>query len=86
MKKINSKLFKLAMSKFATGVTIVTLNNKGLFTGKTVNSFASLSLDPSLVLFSLDKNSSSLNNYKKAKYLGINILSYRQKNYLKLLF
>ena len=55
MKKINSALFKKALSKFATGITIITMSQKENFLGKTVNSFASLSLNPPLVLFSLDK-------------------------------
>ena len=79
MNKINSNLFKLAMSKYATGVTIITINNKEKYFGKTVNSFASLSLKPPLILFSLDKKSSSLNIFKKSSFFGINILSKNQK-------
>jgi len=87
MKKINSNLFKLAMSKYATGVTIITINNKEKYFGKTVNSFASLSLKPPLILFSLDKKSSSLNIFKKSSFIGINILSKNQNklsNYFSL--
>jgi len=80
MKKDNLNLFKLGLSKFATGVTIITINAGKNFVGKTVNSFTSLSLNPLLVLFSLDKKSSSLNLYKKANYIGINILSNKQKD------
>ena len=79
MKKNNLKLFKSALSKFATGVVIISINTDKEFVGKTVNSFASLSLSPPLVLFSLDKESSSLQLYKKANYIGINILSNNQK-------
>ena len=79
MKKINSKLFKLAMSKFATGVTVISINKNHEFIGKTVNSFAALSLDPPLVLFSLDKKSTSLKKYTNCKNIGINILSKKQK-------
>ena len=79
MKKININYFRESMSKFATGITVITLNKNGIYIGKTVNSFASLSLKPPLVLFSLDKKSSSLSDYKKTKYLGINILSNKQK-------
>ena len=79
MKKININLFKESMSKFATGITVITLNKNNIYIGKTVNSFASLSLKPPLVLFSLDKKSSSLNEFKKTKFLGINILSNKQK-------
>ena len=80
MKKNNSKLLKLALSKFATGLTVISINTGKEFVGKTVNSFASLSLNPPLVLFSLDKKSTSLQLYKKADYIGINILSNSQKD------
>jgi flavin reductase (DIM6/NTAB) family NADH-FMN oxidoreductase RutF len=78
--KMNITLFKNALSTFATGVTVISINIKNVYIGKTVNSFASLSLNPPLVLFSLDKKSSSLKNFLKSKYLGINILSKKQKN------
>ena len=78
MKKINKDLFKKAMSKFATGDTIVTINKKGNYIGKTINSFSSLSMNPPLVLFSIDKKSSSLIDFKKANYIGINFLSDKQ--------
>ena len=79
MKKINTKIFKESMSKFVTGITVITINKDNLFIGKTVNSFTSLSLKPPLIIFSLDIKSSSLKKYKKAKFIGINILSKKQK-------
>ena len=79
MKKINSSLFKSVMSKFVTGVTIITIKNNNNYIGKTVNSFASISLNPPLVLFSLEKKSSSLKDYVKSPFFGINILSRNQK-------
>ena len=79
MKKINSYLFKSAISKFATGVTIITINNNNNYIGKTVNSFASISLNPTLALFSLEKKSSSLKSFAKSSFVGINILSKNQK-------
>ena len=83
MKKINSYLFKLSMSKFATGVTIITINNKDKYIGKTVNSFSALSLSPPLILFSLDKKSSSILKYKSSSFIGVNILSKKQINISK---
>ena len=83
MKKINSTLFKKSLSKFTTGVTIITINKDGVMLGKTVNSFAALSLKPPLVLFSLDKKSSSIEKYLNAKNIGINLLSNKQKNISK---
>ena len=79
MKKINSFLFKSAMGKFITGVTIITINKNNNYIGKTVNSFASISLNPPLVLFSLGKKSSFVKNYVKSSFFGINILSKKQK-------
>ena len=80
MKKINSISFKKAMGKFVTGVTVISINSNNIYVGKTVNSFASLSLNPPLVLFSLDKKSFSLTKFKKSKFIGINFLSNKQKN------
>jgi len=80
MKKINLNLFKSSVNKFATGVTVVTINKKNEHVGKTVNSFASLSLSPPLVLFSLDKKSTSLIDYINSDFIGINILSKKQKH------
>ena len=52
----DSLAFRQAMGRFATGVTVVTTRNgAGENCGVTVNSFASVSLDPPLVLFCLDK-------------------------------
>jgi len=52
---INSDDFKKALSKFATGVTVVTTLYEGKPIGMTASSFSSLSLDPSLILVSLSK-------------------------------
>lgn len=71
--------FKKTLSKFATGVTIVTTKSNGLHYGVTINSFCSLSLNPSLVLFNLDVSSSNLEAFLGSKYFNINILSKGQK-------
>tara|TARA_B100001057_G_scaffold462062_1_gene514657 strand:+ start:349 stop:816 length:468 start_codon:yes stop_codon:yes gene_type:complete len=78
MKKINKLNFKKTLGKFATGVTVICTNDANQIYGVTVNSFSSLSLKPPLVLFSLGKNSSSINSFLKSKYLSINILSKEQ--------
>ena len=50
-----------ALGQFATGVTIVTTRDEGGHrVGVTANSFASLSLDPPLVLWALDREATSL--------------------------
>tara|TARA_Y100001970_G_C14194357_1_gene837204 strand:+ start:379 stop:846 length:468 start_codon:yes stop_codon:yes gene_type:complete len=80
MKKINQKNFKNTLSQFSTGVTVISIKSEKKIIGKTVNSFSSLSLSPPLVLFSLDKKSSSISNFKKTKYLSINFLNKNQKH------
>jgi flavin reductase (DIM6/NTAB) family NADH-FMN oxidoreductase RutF len=50
-----SRRFRDALGHFATGVAVVTARGAdGTPLGLTVNSFASVSLDPPLVLWSLD--------------------------------
>ena len=47
--------FRKAMSSFATGVTIVTVDSGDGVHGMTANAFTSVSLDPPLVLFCAEK-------------------------------
>ena len=67
--------------KFATGVSIVSFyNNDGFPCGITINSFASVSLDPPIVLWCLDNNSDLFNEISiKDKYI-FNFLSLDQIN------
>lgn len=72
--------FRHVMGHYATGVTVVTtIDESGTPHGLTVNSFASLSLDPPLVLWSLRGNSASLPVFRGARHFAINILSSQQE-------
>ena len=52
------RTFRNALGQFTTGVCVITANPKGYEPfGMTVNSFASVSLDPALVLWSLRNDS-----------------------------
>jgi flavin reductase (DIM6/NTAB) family NADH-FMN oxidoreductase RutF len=73
------KKFKNCMSKFATGVTIVTSQVENQFIGITINTFSSLSLNPMLVLFNLKKNSFCYNDILKSGKFAVNILSDNQQ-------
>tara|TARA_B100001540_G_C15456667_1_gene483659 strand:+ start:72 stop:536 length:465 start_codon:yes stop_codon:yes gene_type:complete len=79
MKKVNNNNFKKTLSKFTTGITIVSTIKNSNLVGKTINSFSSLSLSPPLILFSLDIKSTKLNIFKTSKLVSINILSNKQK-------
>jgi flavin reductase (DIM6/NTAB) family NADH-FMN oxidoreductase RutF len=68
--------FRRALGQFATGVAIVTARNKrDRCIGLTVNSFASVSLDPPLVLWSLGKASTEYSDFMKARHFAINVLA-----------
>lgn len=68
--------FKKALGNYPTGVTVVTTfdeaNNP---IGLTVNSFASVSLDPLLILWSIDKKSGSYPAFIEAEKFAVNILA-----------
>lgn len=72
----DSKAFRRALGNFATGVTIMTAQNvAGQKVGVTANSFNSVSLDPPLILWSIDKRSSSYDVFAEASHFAVNILS-----------
>ncbi len=49
----DSRAFRDAMGRFATGVTVITTRTESGIRGMTANGFMSVSLDPALVLVSL---------------------------------
>lgn len=72
----DSKSFRRALGNFATGVTIMTAQNAaGVKVGVTANSFNSVSLDPPLILWSIDKRSSSYEVFAEATHFAVNILA-----------
>ena len=76
---LDPKAFRRALGNFATGVTIMTAQNaQGERVGVTANSFNSVSLDPALILWSIDKNSSSYRIFAEATHFAVNILSAAQ--------
>ncbi|HTH98866.1 MAG TPA: flavin reductase family protein [Stellaceae bacterium] len=79
MTGIDPTAFRHALGSFVTGVTIVTtLRPDGEPIGLTANSFNSVSLDPPLVLWSLNRASPNLAAFEAAGYFAINILAAEQ--------
>ena len=71
--------FRDALGRFATGVCIVTTKGlDGRPYGVTVNSFSSVSLDPPLILFSLDRGSTSFNAFMEGRHFAVNVLNRAQ--------
>ena len=63
-----------AMGHFLTGVTIVTARGIDQPYGLTVNSFNSVSLDPPLVLWSLDLGHDRADLFRKAGGFAVNVM------------
>ncbi len=68
-----------AMRQWATGVTVVSAINGGARHGMTVSSFTSVSLDPPLVLISLERVARTCGLVEKAGCFGVTILSLAQR-------
>ncbi len=77
-KKGEERTFRDALGKFATGVTIVTVKTEDGPVGMTVNSFASVSLDPALVLWSIEKKSGRYAAFTEAEYFAVHVLDESQ--------
>ena len=78
---IDQRALRDALGQFPTGVTVVTADPEGYAPfGVTANSFASVSLDPPLVLWSLQKSSDTFDAFAAAKHFAINILSDQQQD------
>jgi 3-hydroxy-9,10-secoandrosta-1,3,5(10)-triene-9,17-dione monooxygenase reductase component len=72
----DTREFRRALGTFPTGVAVVTTRAAtGAFVGLTINSFSSLSLEPPLVLWSLNVASPSLAAFDRAQYFAVNILA-----------
>lgn len=75
----NPRALRTALGRYTTGVTIVTCRDgAGGPVGLTANSFASLSLEPPLVLWSLRTVSPSLPAFVAARRFAVNVLAEAQ--------
>jgi flavin reductase (DIM6/NTAB) family NADH-FMN oxidoreductase RutF len=71
--------FRQVMGQFATGVTIVTTASDEGLSGLTVNAFASVSLDPPLVLICVDLKSHTLDYLRASGSFAVNFLTDKQE-------
>ena len=77
---IDPRDFRNALGTFATGVTIITAAGAdGRPYGLTCNSFASVSLNPPLVLWSLGMFSQALNVFQNSSHFAVNVLGASQQ-------
>lgn len=69
-----------ALGEFATGVTVVTTMTPDGPLGMTVNSFASVSLDPPFVLWSPARVSTRFPAFEAASHFAIHVLGLHQRD------
>jgi 3-hydroxy-9,10-secoandrosta-1,3,5(10)-triene-9,17-dione monooxygenase reductase component len=71
--------FRRILGQFATGVTIITIQQGESIHGMTANSFTSVSMDPPLVLFCVAKTTRMAQLLEGARGFAINILTANQE-------
>jgi flavin reductase (DIM6/NTAB) family NADH-FMN oxidoreductase RutF len=75
-----SREFRNALGQFGTGVTVVTTSTPDGPIGMTANSFAAVSLDPPLVLWSPARASLRFTHFEKADRYAIHVLRREQQD------
>ena len=76
---MNARELRNCFGRFATGVTVVTYAVEGERYGITVNAFTSVSLDPPLLLISIDRRAKTCSKLE-GKPFTVNILTAEQKD------
>jgi len=80
MSGIESRELRDALGSYPTGVVAVTtLDRSGKPIGMTVNSFSSVSLDPPLVLWSIDKKSAFFDVFVRTDHYAVHVLGQDQQ-------
>ncbi|CAN5409177.1 hypothetical protein BH09ACT10_BH09ACT10_25690 [soil metagenome] len=76
--EVLQKSFRAAMGNVAAAVAVVTTFDRGEPVGSTVSAFASLSMEPPMLLVSLDNRSSLLARLQVGSVVGVNVLAAHQ--------
>ncbi len=76
---VTPQTFRQTLGRFASGVTVVTMLEDGQPHGITVSAFLSVSLEPPLILVSIDKKAHSHERMMNARRYGVSILSESQQ-------
>jgi 3-hydroxy-9,10-secoandrosta-1,3,5(10)-triene-9,17-dione monooxygenase reductase component len=77
---IDQARFRQVLGHFATGVTVVAAVSDGQPVGLSVNSFASVSLDPPLVAFCAAKRSTTWPRIRASGRFCVNVLAENQED------
>ncbi|MDZ7706456.1 MAG: flavin reductase family protein [Trueperaceae bacterium] len=76
---IDANTFRDALGRFASGVTVVSMDTDGGPRGITVNAFSSLSLDPPLVGVAIDHRAGAHGSLAQAARYGVSVLARSQQ-------
>jgi flavin reductase (DIM6/NTAB) family NADH-FMN oxidoreductase RutF len=71
----NAEEFRKVLGHFATGVTVVTVDDGALVHGMTANAFTSVSLDPLLILVCIGKKARTHRLVAEQMRFGVNVLA-----------
>ena len=71
--------FRKTLGHFASGVTVITTMHEGIVHGMTANAFCSVSLEPPLVLISVDNRSRMHRLLTQSGRYGVSILAKGQE-------
>lgn len=77
---MDSKEFRNAMGRFATGVTVITASDGTENYGMTANAFMSVSLEPKLITISIDNKANILDKIKLSNQFAVSFLSEEQQD------
>jgi flavin reductase (DIM6/NTAB) family NADH-FMN oxidoreductase RutF len=77
---ISPQEFKAALGSFATGITIATTGSRGALHGMTANAVMSVSLDPPLVLLSIQRDTRMHTAISLSGNFALSILSASQRD------
>lgn len=76
---VGSEDLRVALRRWATGVTVVTTQHESIRHGMTVNSFTSLALEPPLVSVALERVTRTHSMVQQSGIFGVTILSNTQQ-------
>ncbi|RLA55741.1 MAG: flavin reductase [Gammaproteobacteria bacterium] len=77
---LDGRELRNALGRYATGVCVIsTVTDTGQPVGMTANSFSSVSLDPPLVLWSLQNDSEVYDVFSRPRFFAINILAHEHE-------
>jgi len=79
----DSRAFRDALGRFATGIAFVTAAPDGEPVGLIVNSLTSVSLAPPLVSFCPSRSSLTWSRMRRARRFGVNVLGRRHEEFAR---